>query len=66
MDKLKTIRVRNNNNVLIQIPKVVIEKWGLQNGDSVEMLLSPEGDSITLKPRRGFYDIKPVFKDVQD
>ena len=64
MDKLKTVKVKNNSNVLVQVPKVIVDKWGLQNGDSIEVILTDGGDALILKPRRGYYDIKPVFKDV--
>lgn len=66
MDKLKTVKVKNHNNVLVQVPKVVVDKWGLQNGDSIEVILTEGGDALILKPRRGYYEIKPVFKDVQN
>lgn len=50
---LKTIKITNNNNVLVQIPKAVIDLWNINNGDSLEMFLN-DNKEIILKPRGGF------------
>jgi hypothetical protein len=51
---IKTIKIRNPKAVLVQIPGFITEKWNLQPDDGVEVHISDDEQTITLKPRKGF------------
>lgn len=55
---LKTTKIRNAKNVVVQIPGFMIEKWNLQSGDGVEMHVSEDEESIKIVPRKGFYKVR--------
>lgn len=57
MEKIKTVQVRNPRNMLVQLPYKLLTAWGLKQGDSIDVMLSEDGKSVVLKPRRGdMYD----------
>lgn len=60
MDKLKTVRVKNTKNAILQVPSHVVETWGLQEGDSIDMFLAEDGQHIVLSPRKGYLHVRPV------
>lgn len=66
MDKLKTVKVKNKKNAILQIPSHVVEEWGLQEGDSIDMFLTDDGMHILLAPRKGYLHVKPIQPTVQD
>lgn len=47
--KIKAVKVTNHKNVVVQIPLLVVERWGLRNGDYVEFDLTEDG-TLTLAP----------------
>lgn len=51
---IKTVRVTNPKNTVIQVPGVVTDKWGINIGDAVEVYYDSETDIVMLKPRRGY------------
>ena len=52
---IKTVLVKNNKNVLVQIPGFIVNNWKLLNGDSVEVSISDDEKSLIIKPRKGFF-----------
>ena len=53
MIHLKTVKVTNHKNVLVQMPGFVVQNyWRLQDGDSVEVLINDENNEIIIRPRR--------------
>lgn len=48
---IKTVNVTNAKNVLVQIPGFVVQKWGLQEGDGVDVCISENEKSIIITPR---------------
>ena len=54
---IKTVKVKNKKNVLIQIPGFVIDNWGLNDNDSVEVHISDDEQTIILKPRKGYTNV---------
>ena len=53
---LKTVRVTNPSNVLVQIPGYVVATWGLSTDDRLEVDFNEDTESITIRPcvyRRG-------------
>lgn len=64
MDKdvhVKTIRVTNPKNTVLQLPGIIAEQWGLEKNDAIEMLYCSEKNAVILKPRKGFLDAKPIY-----
>lgn len=59
MTHIKTVRVTNPNNVLVQLPKHIVEKWGLKQGDSMEVLTDDQENIVTIKPRGRYVNIRP-------
>jgi len=47
---LKTVRVKNEKNVLVQIPGFVIEAWGIKKHDALEMTIG-EDNIIRIAPK---------------
>jgi antitoxin component of MazEF toxin-antitoxin module len=54
---LKTVRVTNAKNMVLQIPCTVVSDWGLQKGDTVEVRLSEDKQEVVVKPRKGHVKI---------
>lgn len=54
---LKTAKVKNPKNVLIQIPCFIVEKWNLHAGDGIEVHINDDEQSITILPRKGFAQV---------
>lgn len=54
---IKTVRVKNPKNVIVQIPGFLTEKWNLQIDDGVEMHVSEDAKSVTLIPRKGYVQV---------
>ena len=53
MEKLKNVSVRNPRNMLVQLPFKLLTTWGLSEGDSIDVMLSDDGKSVVLVPRKG-------------
>lgn len=52
-ERLKIAKVTNENNIVVQIPKSVRERWALKEGDAVEFLEDLDRPQhIVLRPRR--------------
>jgi hypothetical protein len=47
---LKTIRVNNPKNVLVQIPGCISATWGLTAASTLEMHYDEESSTITIRP----------------
>lgn len=60
LNKIKTTKVNNAKNVVVQIPTHIVKAWGISEGDSVDMLINEETGEIVLKPRKGYYYVKPA------
>lgn len=54
---IKTVKIKNDKNVLVQVPGFVINNWGLKTGDSVEVSVSADEKSIIIKPRKGYITV---------
>ena len=52
--RIKTVRVTNKNNVVIQVPGFIVKKWNLTESDFVEVHISDDEETVVLKPRKGF------------
>lgn len=50
--KIKRVKVTNRNNVVLQIPKWVVDEWGLNNNDYVDILLDVDKRIIITPVRR--------------
>jgi hypothetical protein len=60
---LKNVRIRNLNNVLIQVPRMIINKWNLFEGDALEMHISKDETYIYLKPRKPMDKVESIVDD---
>ena len=58
MEYLKTANVTNPKNVLVQIPAWVVKRWGLQQGDKLEVCYNVTDEEICIR--------RPIYKDVQN
>ena len=59
MTHIKTVKVTNPKNVLVQVPRHIVDKWGLKQGDSMEVLTDENEETITIKPRGRYVNIRP-------
>ena len=59
MTHIKTVKVTNPKNVLVQLPRYIVDKWGLKQGDGLEVLTDEKEETITIKPRGGYVNIRP-------
>jgi hypothetical protein len=50
MMHLKTVKVTNPNNVLVQIPGYVVSQWGAQRGDTLEVTYNEGSVQIKIRP----------------
>ena len=50
---IKTVKITNPKNVLVQIPLFIVEKWCLNTNDSVEVITDDDGQTVKLKPKKG-------------
>lgn len=48
--QLKTVKVTNINNVLVQVPAYVVTKWKLTDSDILEVHYDEKNKSITIIP----------------
>lgn len=46
--RVKTVRVTNPRNVLVQIPSYIVGEWALQLNDTLEVHY--DGTNVTIKP----------------
>jgi antitoxin component of MazEF toxin-antitoxin module len=58
MIHIKTVKVTNPKNVLVQLPRYIVDKWGLKQGDSMEVLTDENEETITIKPRGRYVNIR--------
>ena len=56
MKYVKTANVTNVKNVLVQIPGWVAKRWGLQQGDKLEVCYDADEEETRIK--------RPVVKDL--
>ena len=49
MKYVKTANVTNAKNVLVQIPGWVAKRWGLQQGDKLEVCYDADEEEIRIK-----------------
>lgn len=59
MELLKTVKVRNPKNVLVQVPKYVAESWGLTTEDSIKVFMTDDGN-VMLQPKKGYFKVKKI------
>lgn len=59
MTRIKTVKVTNPKNVLVQLPRYIVDKWGLKQGDGLEVFTDEKEETITIKPRGGYVNIRP-------
>ena len=59
MIHIKTVKVTNPKNVLVQVPRHIVDKWGLKQGDSMEVLTDENEETITIRPRGRYVNIRP-------
>lgn len=59
MTHIKTVKVTNPKNVLVQLPGHIVSKWGLKQGDSLEVLADDNEETITVRPRCGYVVVRP-------
>ncbi len=59
MTYIKTVKVTNPKNVIVQLPRYIVDKWGLKQGDGLEVLTDEKEETITIKPRKGYVNIRP-------
>lgn len=45
---LKTVKVTNPGNVLVQIPRFVVSQWHTKSGDILEMFYNEDTNTITI------------------
>jgi len=58
MTYIKTVKVTNPKNVLVQLPRYIVDKWGLKQGDGLEVFTNEKEETITIKPRGGYVVIR--------
>lgn len=51
---IKTVKVTNAKNVLVQLPGFVVTKWQLNENDGVAVYISEDEESIILRPRKSY------------
>lgn len=47
---IKTVKVTNSGNVVVQIPGFIVSKWNLKDGDSLEVHISDDEKTVIIKP----------------
>ena len=47
---IKTVRLTNPRNAVVQIPSFIIAEWGLKLDDRVEVHYDEETKKVTIKP----------------
>lgn len=57
---LKTVKVTNPKNTLVQIPRVITDLWGLKEGDSVDVVLDETTGKVILTPKEGYITIRKI------
>ena len=58
MTHIKTVKVTNPKNVIVQLPSHIIAKWGLEQGDSMEVLTDDNETEVTIKPRGRYVKVR--------
>lgn len=57
MNYVKTVRVTNTKNVLVQVPSWVVKRWGLKVNDTLEVCYDASEEEVSIR--------LPIYKDVQ-
>ena len=57
---LKTVKVTNPKNTLVQIPRVITDLWGLKEGDSVDVVLDESTGKVILTPKEGYITTRKI------
>lgn len=54
---VKTVKVTNSKNVIVQVPGFIVEKWGLKEGDSIDVILDDKEGAVVLAPKKGYVKV---------
>lgn len=54
MLRIKTVKIKNSKNVLVQMPKFILSNWEVKEGDGLEVLLDEETREIVIRPTEGY------------
>lgn len=57
MNYVKTANVTNTKNVLVQVPGWVVKRWGLKQGDKLEVCYNAADEEVCIR--------RPIYTDVQ-
>lgn len=49
---MKDVKVTNTVNVVVQIPAMVVRKWGLKVGDQLGVHISDDEQSVIIRPQK--------------
>ena len=50
MESIKTVRITNKRNVLVQIPSYIIAKWNPSTLNHLEVLYDEKNDQVCVRP----------------
>ena len=59
MTYIKTVKVTNPKNIIVQLPRYIVDKWGLKQGDSMEVFTDEKEETITIKPCGRYVNVRP-------
>jgi len=59
MTHIKTVKVTNPKNVLVQLPRYIVDKWGLKQGDGLGVFTDEKEETITIKPCGRYVNVRP-------
>lgn len=57
MTHLKTIKIKNPRNTILQVPRAISDLWGLKEGDSIDMNVDDATGNLILIPKRGYLNV---------
>jgi bifunctional DNA-binding transcriptional regulator/antitoxin component of YhaV-PrlF toxin-antitoxin module len=49
---IKTVRVTNPKNAIVQVPGFIAKKWGLSDKDRLEVYISDDEQAIIIRPSK--------------
>jgi hypothetical protein len=58
MRHIKTVKVTNPKNVVVQLPGHLIERWGVQQGDGMEVYTNETEEGVYIKPKKRYVRIR--------
>jgi hypothetical protein len=56
---VKTVKITNPKNVLVQLPGFIVNNWSLGKGDGIEVHESEDEQTIIIRPRKGLVHVRP-------